>query len=60
MMDISNAVKEGVSAFLKREMKIIVPVSIALAVIIGAFYNLQMALHLQLVLHYLQLLVLFH
>ena len=37
MMDISNAVKEGASAFLKREMKIIVPVSIALAVIIGAF-----------------------
>jgi len=26
MMDISNAVKEGASAFLKREMKIIVPV----------------------------------
>jgi K(+)-stimulated pyrophosphate-energized sodium pump len=37
MMDISNAVKEGASAFLKREMKIIVPVAIALAVIIGAF-----------------------
>ena len=39
MMDISNAVKEGASAFLKREMKIIVPVSIALAVIIGAAVN---------------------
>ena len=37
MMDISNAVKEGASAFLKREMKIIVPVAIALSVIIGAF-----------------------
>ena len=37
MMDISNAVKEGASAFLKREMKIIIPVAIALAVIIGAF-----------------------
>jgi len=37
MMDISNAVKEGASAFLKREMKIIVPVAIALTVIIGAF-----------------------
>jgi len=37
MMDISNAVKEGAAAFLKREMKIIVPVAIALAVIIGAF-----------------------
>jgi K(+)-stimulated pyrophosphate-energized sodium pump len=37
MMDISNAVKEGAAAFLKREMKIIVPVAIALSVIIGAF-----------------------
>ena len=37
MMDISNAVKEGASAFLRREMKIIVPVAIALSVIIGAF-----------------------
>ncbi len=37
MMDISNAVKEGAAAFLKREMKIIIPVAIALSVIIGAF-----------------------
>ena len=37
MMDISNAVKEGAAAFLKREMKIIIPVAIALTVIIGAF-----------------------
>ncbi len=37
MMDISNAVKEGASAFLKREMKIIIPVAIALSIIIGAF-----------------------
>ncbi|WP_299292890.1 sodium-translocating pyrophosphatase [Nitrosopumilus sp.] len=37
MMDISNAVKVGAAAFLKREMKIIVPVAIALTVIIGAF-----------------------
>ena len=37
MMDISNAVKEGASAFLKREMKIIVPVAIALSLIIGIF-----------------------
>ena len=37
MMDISNAVKEGASAFLKREMKIIVPVAIALTLIIGIF-----------------------
>ena len=37
MMDISNAVKEGASAFLKREMKIIIPVAIALTIIIGVF-----------------------
>ena len=35
MLEISNAVKEGASAFLKREMKIIIPVAIGLAVIIG-------------------------
>ena len=37
MLEISNAVKEGASAFLKREMKIIIPVAIGLAVIIGFF-----------------------
>lgn len=37
MMDISNAVKVGAAAFLKREMKIIIPVAIALSVIIGVF-----------------------
>ena len=37
MIDISNAVKEGAAAFLKREMRIIIPVSIAMTVIIGAF-----------------------
>lgn len=37
MMEISNAVKVGAAAFLKREMKIIVPVAITLSVIIGAF-----------------------
>ena len=37
MMDISNAVKEGAAAFLKREMKIIIPVAIAMTIIIGAF-----------------------
>ena len=37
MMEISNAVKVGAAAFLKREMKIIVPVAIGLAVVIGAF-----------------------
>ena len=37
MMAISDAVKEGAAAFLKREMKIIIPVSIAMTVIIGIF-----------------------
>ena len=37
MMDISSAVREGASAFLKREMKVIIPISIALAVVIGVF-----------------------
>ena len=37
MMEISNAVKVGAAAFLKREMKIIIPIAIALSVIIGAF-----------------------
>ena len=37
MMEISDAVRVGASAFLKREMKIIVPVAIALSVIIGVF-----------------------
>jgi K(+)-stimulated pyrophosphate-energized sodium pump len=37
MTDISDAVKEGAAAFLKREMKIIIPVAIAMTIIIGAF-----------------------
>ncbi len=37
MMEISEAVRVGAAAFLRREMKIIVPVAIGLAVIIGAF-----------------------
>ena len=37
MLEISNAVKDGAAAFVKREMKIIIPISIGLAVIIGAF-----------------------
>lgn len=37
MMEISNAVKVGAAAFLKREMKVIIPVAVALAVIIGVF-----------------------
>lgn len=36
MLDISNAVKVGAMAFLRREFKIIIPVAIGLAVIIGA------------------------
>jgi len=37
MQEISNAVKVGAAAFVKREMKIIIPIAIGLAVIIGAF-----------------------
>lgn len=37
MMEISNAVRVGAAAFLRREMTIIVPVAIGLAIIIGAF-----------------------
>lgn len=39
MLEISNAVREGAAAFLKREMKIIVPVAIALTVIIAVFLS---------------------
>jgi K(+)-stimulated pyrophosphate-energized sodium pump len=35
MLDISNAVKEGAMAFLKREFKIVIPIAIGIAVIIG-------------------------
>ena len=37
MQEISDAVKVGASAFIRREMKIIIPVAIGLAVLIGAF-----------------------
>ena len=37
MTDISDAVQEGAAAFLKREMKIIIPVAIAMTLIIGVF-----------------------
>ncbi len=37
MLAISESVREGSSAFLRREMKIIVPVSIGISVIIGYF-----------------------
>ena len=36
MLEISNAVRVGAMAFLRREMKIVIPVAIGLAVIIGA------------------------
>jgi len=36
MLDISNAVKVGAMAFLRREFKIVIPVAIGLAVLIGA------------------------
>lgn len=39
MMEISEAVRVGAAAFLRREMKVIIPVAIGLAVIIGAFLN---------------------
>ena len=37
MQAISDAVKEGASAFLRREMKVIIPVAIGLSVVIGFF-----------------------
>jgi K(+)-stimulated pyrophosphate-energized sodium pump len=37
MMEISDAVKVGAAAFLRREMKIIIPVAVGLSVIIGYF-----------------------
>lgn len=37
MMEISHAVRVGAAAFLKREMKIIIPIAVGLAVIIAAF-----------------------
>lgn len=37
MLAISESVREGASAFLKREMKIIIPISIGITVIIGYF-----------------------
>lgn len=37
MMEISDSVKVGASAFLKREMKFIIPIAIGLSVIIGFF-----------------------
>jgi len=37
MLEISNAVRVGASAFLRREMKIIIPVAVGLSAIIAAF-----------------------
>ena len=39
MMEISEAVRLGAAAFLKREMKIIIPIAIGLSVIIGFFFE---------------------
>ena len=36
MIEISNAVRSGATAFIRREMKIVIPIAIGLAVIIGA------------------------
>ena len=41
MQEISNAVRVGAAAFLKREMKIIVPVAVGLSVVIGAFLEVS-------------------
>ena len=41
MMEISEAVRVGAAAFLRREMKIIIPVAIGLAVVIGAFLQIS-------------------
>lgn len=41
MMEISEAVRVGAAAFLRREMKIIVPVAIGLAVVIGVFLDIS-------------------
>ena len=41
MLEISEAVRVGAAAFLRREMKIIIPVAIGLAVVIGAFLQLS-------------------
>ena len=37
MLEISEAVREGASAFIKREMKIIITIAIVLSVMIGYF-----------------------
>ncbi|MBT5171559.1 MAG: sodium-translocating pyrophosphatase, partial [Candidatus Nitrosopelagicus sp.] len=37
MLEISEAVRQGAAAFLRREMRIIVPIAIGLSVIIGFF-----------------------
>ncbi|TBR25075.1 MAG: sodium-translocating pyrophosphatase, partial [Candidatus Nitrosotenuis sp.] len=41
MVDISDAVKVGASAFIRREMKIIIPIAIGLSVVIGYFIGLS-------------------
>ena len=39
MTDISDAVKVGAAAFLKRELKIIIPIAIGLSIVIGFFFQ---------------------
>lgn len=41
MLAISESVREGASAFLRREMKIIIPIAVGIAVVIGYFIGLS-------------------
>ena len=41
MQEISEAVRVGAAAFLRREMKIIIPIAIGLAVVIGFFIGIS-------------------
>ena len=54
MMNISSAVRAGAMAFLRREFKIVIPVAIALAIIIGFASDSQMEWRSQLALRSLR------
>ena len=41
MQEISEAVRVGAAAFLRREMKIIIPIAIGLTIVIGYFIGLS-------------------